>query len=191
MKQFRVLLPVIAGLAACSRPTPQPPVSVVLTGASVPTAELDDAAIATIAVSIARGQTSRAEAAGREAQDPRVVALAKQIVADAPATTVESMDLAPRASILADEVASATDGDLGLLGTQQGGPTFDRAFVNAERRSLADSIQLLDTTLIPTAANTQLREALAQMRSTLARELDDARTLLEALPPAPKSATPP
>jgi predicted outer membrane protein len=182
------VLAAAAAVASCASPQPQPPVSALsLTSGAVPSAPLDDASIASIAITICDGQAARARVAKTDGRDPGVVALASRIIDEAPASTIRTMNLAPRSSVLQEEVANSTNGDLSYLSTTHG-MSFDRAFVGEEKESLASAIELLDETLIPAAVNVELKQSLNQMRDTLASELHDARYLSATLPAVPNAA---
>lgn len=187
------VLPVVvaAGLGACSpSPARLPELPVALTAGSQPAIALDDASIATVAISVADGQAAIAEVAGRQAVDPKLRAFAEQVVASYPAATIETLSLAPRASVLQDEVTAATNGDLFYLDATPG-RSFDRAFLDTERRALADAIRLLDMRLVPAAVSPHLRQALARMRLTLEEELRAAAALEALRASAPDPTAPP
>ncbi len=86
------------------------------------------------------------------------------------------MPLAPRSSVLDDEITSATESALRDLDLRRGSD-FDVAFVALERMSLTRAIRLLDETLIPRTANKDLAQSLLQMRTVLGEELSQANAL--------------
>jgi putative membrane protein len=183
------LLVTVASLAACAPRDTVQPETPVLTSGTEPTAQLDDGAIATVAIAIADGQAERARLAKERTKSESVREFATRILNDAPAAAIETMALAPRTSIMQDEITNSTVGDLGYLETWHG-EDFDRAFISDERRSLADAIALLDHTLIPSATNDQLKHELLQMRHSLDAEYEHARFLGAAIPSMPKNIPP-
>jgi predicted outer membrane protein len=142
--------------------------------------ELDDAAIATIAETISNGQGVRARIAKRLGHDTRVRNFAEHVLATLPGAMIATMPLAPRSSILDDELTSATQGVVTDLSLRRG-TDFDREFLDSEQRSLTSALRLFDGTLIPKAVNEHLEERLTTMRAVLAQELSEAGSLVGAL----------
>jgi predicted outer membrane protein len=141
--------------------------------------ELDDPRIATVAESLRDGLEERARVALDHTSDPGLRAFAARILADDPGVSITLMNLAPSSSILEDEVTSDTYGDTGALSVRSG-PSFDRDFLDSERRALESASRLLEARLIPAAESARLRMDLTQMSAAIASELREADRLAAA-----------
>jgi predicted outer membrane protein len=146
--------------------------------------ELDDAAIATIAETISNGQEVRARIAKRLGHDTRVRNFAEHVLATLPGAMIATMPLAPRSSILDDELTSETQGAVTDLDLRRG-TDFDREFLDSEQRTLASALRLFDGTLVPKTVNAHLEERLTTMRAVLAEDLSEAGSLVGALAASP------
>jgi hypothetical protein len=144
--------------------------------AAIAPAPLDDAEIATIAISLALGEAERARVVESKGKDPALRQFAERLLADAPAAPIETMDLAPRSSALDDSVTNATRSATEYLGQLQG-EAVDRALLEEGQRSLATAILVIDQELVPRATNLALKSSLERMSAVFANELAYAQSL--------------
>ncbi len=186
---------IAVGLLACGheeRAQPAVPSDVTtvrMTSGSVEaTQDLDDPQIATIAETLRDGLEERARLAVDAGSDG-VRRYARRILADDPGVSITLMNLAPRTSILDDELASDTTASTEALSAARGAPDFDRRFAEAERTALRSAIRLLEQRLIPSADDVHLRANLVRMNATMQDELRDLDRLVPQVP-VPPTVTP-
>jgi len=94
----------------------------------------------------------------------------------------QQMDMRPRSDPASRELTSQADQARAKFETKRG-ISFDRAYIENEIHFHQRLLDLLDRTLVPAAADTEMKAYLATERSTLAAQLDHAQHVQAALSP--------
>ena len=154
--------------------------------ASAPAPALDDAAIAHIAVTANTIDADMGDLALERSRNEQVRAFAQTMVRDHRGVNEQAVALANRLGVtpadndvsrsLTSDAAAARSRIEGLSGAE-----FDRAYMEREVAYHQAVLSALDDTLIPGAANAELRALLETARGAVAAHLEHARTLSASL----------
>ncbi|HEX6134694.1 MAG TPA: DUF4142 domain-containing protein [Longimicrobiales bacterium] len=188
-----VVLVLAAALVGCSGPDTRTETEAAAEEAAAPAASapdaagsLDDADIAAIVVAANSIDVRTGELARERASDERVRQFAETMITDHTAVNQSAQELVTRLGVTPTEnevsrslQQSAEETRASLL--SQTGAAFDRAYVAHEVSYHEAVLQALDDTLIPSAANEELRQTLVGVRPAFQAHLDHARSLLEQL----------
>ena len=132
-----------------------------------------DAQIAAITTAANQGEIQQGQLALERAQNAEVRAFAQMMVQQHTNAQRESDQMSLRLRVTPIPSATSSmlmrDGEQILRDLQaRSGPAFDRAYVAAQIREHRDLLRMLDTKLIPSAQNPELRNQLVQLRSAVA-----------------------
>ncbi|HKU41328.1 MAG TPA: DUF4142 domain-containing protein [Polyangiales bacterium] len=173
---------------APSEPLPTPPSRVPVeagpTSAIVTpgTESLRDTQIVQVTQSADQAEIEQAGVARNKARDTRVKAFAEQMFQQHTRSKQESAELARKANLAPEDSRAAAElqaqarTTLQLLRTIDASQ-FDATYLNSQVQQHTELLKLLDEQLIPSASNTDLKAALRDMRSVVARHLSDAKEL--------------
>ena len=160
------------------RPTPAPP------AANKPAAgpKLNDAQVATIALTAHQIDIERGKLAQKKARSPAVKQFADQMVNDHSQGQKAFQDLDARLKVKLEDSDVTKDlkskaADKLLLLKQLSGSDFDKAYVDAEVAYHQIVLDAIDQTMLPSVRNGEMKSALQGTRSTIAGHLQHAKQL--------------
>lgn len=139
-----------------------------------------------ILTTINGGEIEQAQLAKREAQDPRVKKFAAKMIEehtkanDKIIKLYKSEQLLPANSTIANDLADQGAQMLSSLNEAEG-PDFDQTYIDAQVQQHQGVLDLLNTRLIPSAANAQLKAALEDTKSMVEHHLDKAREIQQQM----------
>ena len=152
------------------------------TFASVSAQGVNDAQIASIVVTANQVDIDAGKLAESRATNDEVKAFARLMVTDHTAVNKSATDLAgklkvtPRDNPTSESLKSGGDKNLAHLRTLTG-TSFDKAYVDQEVAYHQQVIDALDKTLIPRAANAELKALLIKVRPAFVAHLEHAKRL--------------
>jgi putative membrane protein len=149
-------------------------------------AQVDDAQIAAIVVTANQVDVDAGELAAATSKSPAVVEFAKLMIADhtgvnkAATELVTKLGVTPEPNATSQSLQKGGDENLARL-RKLSGDAFDRAYVEHEVAYHEQVIAAIDGTLIPSAANPELKALLVKVRPAFDAHLAHARELLKSL----------
>jgi putative membrane protein len=147
---------------------------------------LDDAQIAAIVVAANQVDIDAGNLAASTSKNPDVVSFAKLMVTDHTAVNdaavklVTRLGVTPRESDVSRSLVSGGDANRASLAALTG-DAFDRAYVDHEVTYHQQVIDAVDSALIPSASNAELKQTLVSVRPALVTHLEHAKHLQAAL----------
>ena len=157
-------------------------VTLCLAAASVRAQTVTDAQIASIVVTANQVDIDAGTLAASRATSGEVKAFAKLMITDHTAVNKSAADLVTRLKVTPQE--NATSQSLKAGGEKNRahlktlkGTAFDKAYVDQEIAYHQQVIDALDTTLIPSAANGELKALLIKVRPAFVAHLEHAKHL--------------
>ena len=150
--------------------------------ASVSAQSVNDAQIASIVVTANQVDIDAGKLAESRATNDEVKAFARLMVTDHSAVNKSATDLAgklkvtPQDNPTSESLKSGGDKNLAHLRTLTG-TSFDKAYVDQEVAYHQQVIDALDKTLIPGAANAELKALLVKVRPAFVAHLEHAKRL--------------
>jgi putative membrane protein len=178
-----------AGCASSSQATqPMPETSQTGQTAQTPAGEgrLSDAQIAAIVVTANQIDIENGQLADVKGQNPEVRRFAQRMMEDHRAVNQSATDLVSRLGVTPEE--SPTSRTLKTSADQtreqlkrKRAAEFDRAYVDNEVAYHQAVLQMLDSTLIPSATNGELRSLLQSVRPSFVAHLEHAQTIQKSL----------
>lgn len=143
---------------------------------------LTDPQVAHVAVTANAIDVELAELAQARATSPEVVRFARTMITDHTAVNEQAAALAQRLGVTPErnEVSTALREDADAVRAQLAalqGPAFDRAYMEREVAYHQAVLDALDTVLIPSATNGELRSLLTEVRPAIVAHLEHARML--------------
>jgi putative membrane protein len=172
--------PAAAKAAPAPAPTPAPPTEAPKAGA------LNDAQIAAIVVAANQVDVDAGNLALKKTQNAQVKELAQRMVTDHTAVNKAAGDLVGKLGVTPEE----TDASKGL--TKGGedkraelekldGAAFDKAYVDNEVAYHEAVIGVLDSQLVPSASNAELKKTLVDVRPAFQAHLEHAKQVQASL----------
>jgi putative membrane protein len=143
---------------------------------------INDAQIASIVVTANQVDIDAGKLAATQAASDQVKAFAKQMVTDhtgvnkAATELVTRLKVTPQSNSTSDALKSGGDKNLANLRALKGA-AFDKAYIDHEYAYHQQVIDALDKTLIPGAANAELKALLVKVRPAFIAHRDHARSL--------------
>ena len=156
------------------------------TFASVSAQGVNDAQIASIVVTANQVDIDAGKLAESRATNDEVKAFARLMVTDHSAVNKSATDLAgklkvtPQNNPTSESLKSGGDKNLARLRTLTG-TAFDKAYVDQEIAYHQQVIDALDKTLIPGAANAELKALLVKVRPAFVAHLEHAKRLQSSM----------
>jgi len=180
----------IAGGTAADAPAGGPP------PAGTEAVALSDAQIVKVAETVDKGEIEQAKEAQKKSKNPQVKKLASHMIAQHTksqkkgATVAKKAQLTPEDSPVATELSTKAEEALQTL--KSAAPAeLDRAYVDAQVKQHETVLELLNTRLIPSAVNADLKAQLEETRNMVQQHIEEARKIQQALSeanPAPATA---
>jgi putative membrane protein len=143
---------------------------------------INDAQIASIVVTANQVDIDAGELAASRSTNEDVKAFARLMVTDHTGVNKAATDLAAKLELTPEDNATSRslkgDGEKSLAHLKTlNGPAFDKAYIDREVAYHAQVIDALDKTLIPGAANAELKALLVKVRPAFVAHLEHARRL--------------
>ncbi len=149
-------------------------------------ATFNDAEITAIVASVHTGKVEEAKAAQKKAKDPKVKAFAAKMVNHHTSANGKQADLLKKLKMVSSE--NATSRELASEGANtlsslnaMSGADFDRSYIDAQVKEHQKALTMLDGQLIPQAQNSELKQMLQTVRSTVDSHLREAMDLQKNL----------
>lgn len=147
---------------------------------------INDAQIAAIVVTANQVDVDAGRLAESSAADARVKAFGKQMATDHTGVNKQAVDLATRLGVTPQDHPTARGlKDAGAANVKRlsglKGAAFDRAYIEHEVAYHQQVLDALDKTLIPGAANGELKALLVKVRPAFVAHLEQAKTIERAL----------
>lgn len=157
-----------------------------LAGPAVGAQSLNDAQIAAIVVTANQVDIDAGELAARRATDAEVRKFAERMVTDHKSVNQSAVDLATKLEVTPQENdtsrALKSGGEKNLAALKKlSGTAFDRAYIDHEVAYHAQVIEALDKTLIPNAANAELKALLVKVRPAFVAHMEHAKQIQTSL----------
>jgi putative membrane protein len=155
-------------------------------GAAIAGAGPSDAQIAAIVVAANQVDVDAGELAKARAADPEVKKFAQLMINDHSGVNKQAVDLVTRLKVTPEENDTSRalkQGGAEALARLKGlnGKAFDKAYVDNEVAYHEKVLGALDQTLIPAAANAELKALLVKVRPAFVAHLEHARHMRAAL----------
>jgi putative membrane protein len=180
----------IPGSTAAEAPAGGPP------PASTEPVALSDAQIVKVAETVDKGEIEQAKEAQKKSKNAQVKKLASHMIAQHTksqkkgASLAKKAQLTPEDSPVASELSQKAEETLQTL--KSAAPTeLDQAYVDAQVKQHETVLELLNTRLIPSAVNADLKAQLEETRSMVQQHIEEARKIQQALSEAASAAPPP
>ena len=149
---------------------------------TAPAQGITDAQIASIVVTANQVDIDAGQLAATQASSDQVKAFAKQMVTDhtgvnkAAVELVTRLKVTPQGNATSEALQSGGDKNLANLRALKGA-AFDKAYIDHEYAYHQQVIDALDKTLIPGAANAELKALLVKVRPAFVAHRDHAKSL--------------
>jgi putative membrane protein len=163
--------------------------------AAAPSA-LTDAQILKVAETVDQGEIEQAKEAQKKAKNADVKKLASHMIQQHTkskqkgASLAKKTQLKPEDSTVASDLSTAAEGTLQTLRACPPGE-LDRTYVDAQIKQHEGVLELLNTRLIPSASNAELKAQLEETRGMVERHIEEARKIQQALSDTNAGAQPP
>jgi putative membrane protein len=155
-------------------------------GLSVNAQQINDAQIAAIVVTANQVDVDAGELAAKRAANAEVRKFADRMITDHKAVNQSAIELATRLKVTPQENdtsrALKAGGEKNLAALKKlRGAAFDAAYVDHEVAYHAQVLEALDKTLIPNAANEELKALLVKVRPAFVAHLEHAKQIQASL----------
>lgn len=155
-------------------------------GAPAYAQQINDAQIAAIVVTANQVDVDAGALAAARAASPEVKKFAERMVTDHESVNQSATELAARLKLTPEENdtsrALKAGGEKNLAALKKlTGAAFDKAYVDHEVAYHAQVLEALDKTLVPNAANAELKALLVKVRPAFVAHLEHARQIQRAL----------
>lgn len=166
--------------------SPPPPPAAPGTPAGVQPGALTDPQIAAIVLAANTADSASGEQAREKAQNPKVKEFGQRMVTDHGGVNKQAVALAGKLNVTPEENNTSRQLAQGGEQTRQQlsslAPTaYDRAYIDHEVEYHETVLQAIDTQLIPSAQNAELKALLQQVRPAVAAHLQMAKDLQKEL----------
>ncbi|HWV39821.1 MAG TPA: DUF4142 domain-containing protein [Vulgatibacter sp.] len=147
---------------------------------------LDDAQIAAIVTTANQIDVDNGSLAMERSSNPQVKQFAQRMMDDHTAVNQAAVDLVTRLGVTPEETETSRSLAASAQKTRSSmrslsGAEFDKAYVDNEVAYHAAVIEVLDSTLIPSAQNEELKAMLVNVRPAFIAHLEHARSIQAAL----------
>ncbi len=175
--------------------TTSPPTSGTSTAATPPAETLTDDQIAKIAETVDAGEVEQAKIAQKKAKNAKVKKFASHMVQQHTKSKKQNETLAKKAQLTPAD--SAVSQDLTQKSTETcaslesaEATNFDKQYIDAQVQQHESVVLLLDSKLIPSASNADLKARLEETRKLVETHLNEAKEIQSSLASAEGSTTP-
>jgi len=160
------------------------------------TAPLTDAQIVKVAETVDMGEIEQAKEVQKKAKNAQVKKLAAHMISqhtkskNKGASLAKKADLTPEESAVSTEISSKGAAALESIKTAAAPADAERAYIDAQVQQHETVLELINTRLLPSAVNADLKAQLEETRSMVEKHIEEARKVQQALsadvaPPAP------
>lgn len=172
------------GPVAITDPSTATPIAASAPGAAVP---LTDGQIAKVAETVDKGEIDQAKEVQKRAKNPQVKKLAAHLIQNHTKSKqkgqslVKKEELTPESSALCDELSAKVEKNLQTIKEAAAPADAERAYIDAQVAQHEEVLQLLNSKLIPSAVNTDLKAQLEETRKMVEEHIEQARKVKEEL----------
>ncbi len=168
--------------AVAAAPAPPPPG----TPAGVQPSTVTDPQIAAIVVAANSTDSAGGTLAGEKGTNPKVKEFAQRMVTDHSGVNQQAVALVTKLGVTPEENNTSRQLAQGGEQTRQrlsglSGASFDRGYIDSEVEYHETVLQAIDSTLIPSAQNAELKAMLQQVRPAIQAHLDMAKAIQKEL----------
>jgi putative membrane protein len=148
---------------------------------------LTDGQIIKVAETVDTGEIDQAKEVQKKAKNPEVKKLAARILQQHTKNKQKSQSLAKKAQLTSEDSSVASDfnvkseASLQTIKTAQAPSEAERAFVDAQVRQQETALELLNTRLIPSAMNADLKAQLEETRKVIEKHIEETKRVQHAL----------
>jgi putative membrane protein len=172
--------------ASCGKKEPEETSSTPPASQPAPAPALTDANIAAIVVAANTVDIQNAQVASSKSKNAAVKAFAAQMITDHTSVNKKATDLVTKLNVTPEENDTSRGLVAGASATRDSikaktGAAFDKAYIDNEVAYHQAVIDMLDNTLIPGAANAELKALLVSVRPAFEAHLDHAKHVQAAL----------
>lgn len=160
------------------------------------TTPLTDGQIAKVAETVDKGEIEQGKEVQKRAKNPQVKQLAAQLIQhhtkskQKGASLVKKEQLTLEESAVGDQLGSKAEQNLQTIKAASAPAEAERAYVDAQISQHEEVLELLNTRLIPSAVNADLKAQLEETRKMVETHIEQARKVQQKLSEA-ATATPP
>lgn len=166
----------MAAVTGCATP-------VIDTGTTFPVApRMTQAEVVGVVMAVNNGEIETSRVALNRSQTATIREFAQRMITDHTAINqrLQAMNVAPMENGTTQQLRSLTQQSVQRL-QQYEGAALDRAYIDQQIELHEYTLNLLDSTLIPSATTSQMRAELQQTRSTIEAHLTHARQVRQGL----------
>lgn len=166
------------------------PVAGTAGGAAAPTAAttpLTDAQIVKVAETVNQGEIEQSKEIQKKAKNPQVKKLAAHMIQQhtkaqkADEKLGKKAQITPEDSSVSTELASNSQQVVENIKTASAPADAERAYIDAQVKQHETVLELLNTRLIPSAVNAELKAQLEETRSMVEHHIEEARKVQQAI----------
>jgi putative membrane protein len=163
--------------------------------AAAPPAPLTDAQILKVAEAVDKGEIEQSREVQKKAKNPQVKKLAAELIQhhtqnkQKAQTLGKKAQLTPEDSAVSTELSAKAEENLQTIKTASDAKGAEQAYVDGQIRQHEAVLELLNTRLIPSAMNADLKAQLEETRKMVETHIEDARRVKQAI--GDTGATPP
>jgi len=151
------------------------------------TAPLTDGQIAKVAETVDKGEIEQAKEVQKRAKNPQVKQLAAQLIQHHTKSKQKGQTLAKKEQLtleespVCEEIGNKAEQNLQAIKSASAPNEAERAYVDAQIAQHEEVLQLLNTRLIPSAVNADLKAQLEETRKMVESHIEQARKVQQAL----------
>jgi putative membrane protein len=171
------------------------PASAAVTPASA--APLTDGQILKVAEAVDKGEIDQAKEVQKKARNPQVKKLATELLQhhtkskQKGQTLGKKAQLTPEDSPILTELSAKAEENLQTIKSAPDAKLAEQAYVDGQIRQHENVLELLNTRLIPSAMNADLKAQLEEVRKMVETHIEDARRVQQAITDTATAPTPP
>jgi putative membrane protein len=162
-----------------------------------PPAPLTDGQILRIAEAVDKGEIEQSKEAQKKARNPQVKKLAAELIQhhtkskQKGQTLEKKAQLTPEDSAVSTELSAKAEENLQTIKSASDAKGAEQAYVDCQIRQHETVLELLNTRLIPSAMNADLKAQLEETRKMVETHIEDARRVKQAITETAAATTPP
>jgi putative membrane protein len=162
-----------------------------------PAAPLTDGQILKVAEAVDKGEIEQSKEIQKKARNPQVKKLAAELIQhhtkskQKGQTLGKKAQLTPEDSTVSTELSAKAEENLQTIKSAADAKGVEQAYVDAQIRQHENVLELLNTRLIPSALNADLKAQLEETRKMVETHIEDARRVKQAISDTAAASTPP
>jgi putative membrane protein len=157
------------------------------TAATTPPVPLTDGQILKVAEAVDSGEIDQAKEVQKKARNPQVKKLAAELIQHHTKSKQKAQklgkkaQLTPEDSTVSTELSAKAEENLQTIKTASDAKGAEQAYVDGQIRQHEAVLELLDTRLIPSALNADLKAQLEETRKMIETHIEEARRVKQAI----------